>query len=115
LAILQAELEVSELHLDEDTFMMYGREGGRFVDLVDEKRLDDYHILDRSTLQLKVSFSNCGGSPLVIASQMKMMMDLRLENEPHISYGLSLSQFGTLGSYVSSSSCNILNSRSYKG
>jgi len=49
----QAELEVSELHLDEDTFMMYGREGGRFVDLVDEKRLDDYHILDRSTLQLK--------------------------------------------------------------
>lgn len=57
MAILQAELEVSELHLDEDTFMMYGREGGRFVDLVDEKRLDDYHILDRSTLQLKVSFS----------------------------------------------------------
>jgi hypothetical protein len=59
MAILQAELEISELHLDEDTFMMYGREGGRFVDLVDEKRLDDYHILDRSTLQLKVSFSNC--------------------------------------------------------
>jgi hypothetical protein len=26
--LLQGELEVSELHLDEDTFMMYGHEGG---------------------------------------------------------------------------------------
>lgn len=51
---LQADREISELYLDEDTFTMYGREGGRFVDLVGEKRVDEYHILDRSTLQLKV-------------------------------------------------------------
>ncbi len=57
--LLQGELEVSELHLDEDTFMMYGHGGGWFVDLVDEKQLDDYHILDKSTLQLKASsFAN---------------------------------------------------------
>ncbi|KAG0583641.1 hypothetical protein KC19_3G151300 [Ceratodon purpureus] len=49
----QADQEISELYLDEDTFTMYGREGGRFVDLVGEKRIDEYHILDRSTLQLK--------------------------------------------------------------
>jgi len=51
----QADQEVSEVYLDEDTFTMYGREGGRFVDLVGEKRVEEYHILDRSTLQLKVS------------------------------------------------------------
>ena len=51
---LQADREISELYLDEDTFTMYGREGGRFVDLVGEKRVDEYHILDRSTRQLKV-------------------------------------------------------------
>lgn len=33
---------------------MYGRETGRFVELVDEKRVDEYHILDRTTLHLKV-------------------------------------------------------------
>ncbi|XP_024381244.1 uncharacterized protein [Physcomitrium patens] len=49
----QADQEISEIHLDEDTFMMYGREGGRFVDLVGEKRVEDYHILDRSTLHLR--------------------------------------------------------------
>lgn len=49
----QADQEVSEVYLDEDTFTMYGREGGRFVDLVGEKRVEEYHILDRSTLQLK--------------------------------------------------------------
>ena len=47
-------MEVSELHLDEDTFTMFGREGGRLVDLVDEKRVEEYHILDRTTLHLKV-------------------------------------------------------------
>lgn len=47
-------MDISELHLDEDTFTMYGRETGRFVELVDEKRVDEYHILDRTTLHLKV-------------------------------------------------------------
>lgn len=49
----QADYEISELHLDEDTFEMYGREGGRVVDLVGDKRLEEYHILDRSTLHLR--------------------------------------------------------------
>lgn len=52
--MLQADYEISELHLDEDTFEMYGREGGRVVDLVGDKRLEEYHILDRSTLHLRV-------------------------------------------------------------
>lgn len=51
---MQADLDISELHLDEDTFTLYGRETGRFVELVDEKRVDEYHILDRTTLHLKV-------------------------------------------------------------
>lgn len=41
---------------------MYGREGGRFVDLVGEKRVEDYHILDRSTLHLRVR--NC--NPILV-------------------------------------------------
>lgn len=46
---------MSEVCLDEDTFTMYGREGGRYVELVGEKRVEEYHILDKSTLKLKVS------------------------------------------------------------
>lgn len=48
------DMELPDLHVDEDTLTFFGREGTRTVELVDDVRLDEYHILDRAPLQLKV-------------------------------------------------------------
>ncbi|GBG70092.1 hypothetical protein CBR_g5724 [Chara braunii] len=46
------DLDVTNLHLDEDTFCVYGLEGSQTVTLSDSDSLHDRHILDKSTLYL---------------------------------------------------------------
>lgn len=52
--LCQAEVENPELHLDEDNSVFFAREGGRSVDLDDNLRLEEYHILEKTVLQLRV-------------------------------------------------------------
>lgn len=52
--LCQAETETPELHLDEDNFFFFAREGGRTVELDDNLRLEEYHILEKTVLQLWV-------------------------------------------------------------
>jgi hypothetical protein len=52
--LCQADIENSDLHLDEDNFVFFAREGGRSIDLEDNLRLEEYHILDKTVLQLRV-------------------------------------------------------------
>lgn len=52
--LCQAEVENPELHLDEDNFVFFAREAGRSVDLDENLRLEEYHILEKTVLQLRV-------------------------------------------------------------
>ncbi|KAJ7555381.1 hypothetical protein O6H91_05G035000 [Diphasiastrum complanatum] len=51
--LCQAEVDASDLYVDEDSLIFFGRESGKTVDLIDSGKLDEYNILDRATLQLK--------------------------------------------------------------
>ncbi|CAM6083136.1 unnamed protein product [Calypogeia fissa] len=51
--LCQAEVETPELHFDEDNFVFFAREGGRSVELDDNLRLEEYHILEKTVLQLR--------------------------------------------------------------
>lgn len=48
-----AEAQDPDLHVDEDTYTFWGREAGKSVDLQDGLTLEDYHILDKTTICLK--------------------------------------------------------------
>lgn len=48
-----AEAHDPDLHVDEDTYTFWGREAGKSVDLQDGLTLEDYHILDKTTICLK--------------------------------------------------------------
>eukprot|EP00250_Pteridium_aquilinum_P019109 c2429_g1_i1 orf=89-1792(+) len=48
-----AEAENPDLHVDEDSFAFFGRERGKFVELCDDDRLDQRHIIDECKLNLK--------------------------------------------------------------
>ncbi|KAG6543830.1 hypothetical protein Mapa_014670 [Marchantia paleacea] len=49
----QTEIETSDIHLDEDNLTFFAREGGRTVELEENQKLEDYHILDMTVLQLR--------------------------------------------------------------
>ncbi|KAL2611970.1 hypothetical protein R1flu_023662 [Riccia fluitans] len=49
----QTEAETPDIHVDEDTFTFFAREGGRTVELDDNQTLEQYHILDKTVLELR--------------------------------------------------------------
>lgn len=55
----QADIEISDIHLDEDNYSFFAREGGRTVELEENQKLEDYHILDKTVLQLRVRWHAC--------------------------------------------------------